>query len=189
MPRKIVFRNLPLLLLRARESVLAHFRPILTHYGLTEQQWRVMRALSEQEELEPWQICEACQILSPSLAGVLARMEDVGLVERRRVPEDQRRVLVRLTEHSQSLVLQIAPLIEAQYHLIEQAIGKDMLDNIYATLDRLLVFESTPVEHVVLPRVSDVAGGLSCEGRSRVGNGVPTRRAGVSKRKPKAVGA
>jgi len=40
MPRKIVYRNLPLLLLKARESFLSHFRPILAHYGVTEQQWR-----------------------------------------------------------------------------------------------------------------------------------------------------
>lgn len=167
MPRQIVFRNLPLLLLKARESLLAHFRPILTHYGLTEQQWRVMRTLSEQEELEPWQICEACQILSPSLAGVLARMEDMGLVERNRVPEDQRRVLVRLTTQSQALVAEIAPLVEAQYQLIEQAVGKDMLDQVYVTLDRLLACESMPVEHVALASTALAGGEQKSGGRRR----------------------
>lgn len=167
MPRTIVFRNLPLLLLKARESLLAHFRPILTHYGLTEQQWRVMRTLSEQDELEPRQICEACQILSPSLAGVLARMEDVGLVERKRVPEDQRRVLVRLTPHSRALVAEVAPLIEAQYHHIEKAVGKDMLDQLYATVDRLLQFEALPVEHVELRATSLAADGHKEAGRKR----------------------
>ena len=46
-------RNLPLLLLQAREGVLAHFRPILNAHGVTEQQWRIIRALLEGGPLEP----------------------------------------------------------------------------------------------------------------------------------------
>ena len=46
-------RNLPRLLLQARESVIAHFRPILKAHGLTEQQWRVLRALVDAGPLEP----------------------------------------------------------------------------------------------------------------------------------------
>ena len=167
MPRKIAFRNLPLLLLKSRESFLSHFRPILAHYGITEQQWRVMRALSEQEELEPWQICEACQILSPSLAGVLARMEDVGMVERRRVPEDLRRVLVRLTAHSHAMVEELAPLIEAQYHHLEAAVGEDLLTQLYAMLDRVLQYESRPVAHVALPETALSIGAQKGNGRKR----------------------
>ncbi|MBR0567067.1 homoprotocatechuate degradation operon regulator HpaR [Azoarcus sp. L1K30] len=167
MPRKIAFRNLPLLLLKSRESFLSHFRPILAHYGITEQQWRVMRALSEQDALEPWQICEACQILSPSLAGVLSRMEDVGLVERRRVPEDQRRVLVRLTAHSQAMVEELAPLIEAQYHHLEAAVGEDLLTQLYAMLDRVLQYESRPVAHVPLPETALSIGAQKGNGRKR----------------------
>ena len=41
----LAHRNLPLLLLQARERVIAQFRPILKAHGLTEQQWRVLRAL------------------------------------------------------------------------------------------------------------------------------------------------
>jgi sulfite reductase beta subunit-like hemoprotein len=65
-------RNLPLLLLQAREGVMAQFRPILNAHGVTEQQWRIVRALLEQGPLEPRQIGEVCRISSPSLAGVLA---------------------------------------------------------------------------------------------------------------------
>ena len=38
-------RNLPLLLLHAREGVIGQFRPILNAHGVTEQQWRIIRAL------------------------------------------------------------------------------------------------------------------------------------------------
>ena len=45
MPHAPSRRNLALLLLRSREGVMAHFRAILHQHGLTEQQWRVLRAL------------------------------------------------------------------------------------------------------------------------------------------------
>ena len=67
-------RNLPLLLLQARERVISHFRPILNANGVTEQQWRIVRVLYEKPSLEPREIVELCRISSPSMAGVLARM-------------------------------------------------------------------------------------------------------------------
>lgn len=78
MARQLAYRNLPQLFLRAREELLRHFRPIITHFGLTEQQWRILRAVSENGQLEPREICEICQILSPSLTGVLSRMRIWG---------------------------------------------------------------------------------------------------------------
>jgi DNA-binding MarR family transcriptional regulator len=65
-------RNLPLLLLHAREAAMGHFRPILKHFGLTDQQWRILRTLSESGDgLEPGQIAETCKIQKPSLTGII----------------------------------------------------------------------------------------------------------------------
>jgi homoprotocatechuate degradation regulator HpaR len=131
-------RNLPLLLLQAREGVIAHFRPILNAHGVTEQQWRIVRALLEGGPLEPRQIGEVCRISSPSLAGVLARMDDMGLVKRERLAEDQRRVKVTLTAKSRTLAAAMAPHIEAVYAAIEAHIGSDFIQRFYATLDELI---------------------------------------------------
>ena len=132
-------RNLALLLLRAREGVMAHFRAILTQHGLTEQQWRVLRALLETSPLEPRQICETCQLLSASATGVLARMEELGLVRRERMAEDQRRVLVSITPKARALARRITPLVEEQYAELERRIGGALLAEVYDSLDRLLL--------------------------------------------------
>src|ERR1700709_1245223 len=97
-------RNLPMLRLRAREKMMVRFRPVITAHGLTEQQWRVIRALNESGPMEPRQISDICTISSPSMAGVLARMESMGLITKERFAEDQRRVLVSLTPQSVKLV-------------------------------------------------------------------------------------
>jgi homoprotocatechuate degradation regulator HpaR len=131
-------RNLPLLLLHARESVIARFRPVLNAQGVTEQQWRVVRALLERGALEQRQVGEICRISSPSLAGVLARMDDLGLVKRERLEADQRRVRVSLTAKSRALAARLAPRIEAIYQDIEAHIGSDFIVRFYATLDELI---------------------------------------------------
>ena len=82
-----------MLLLRAREKMMERFRPLITAHGLTEQQWRVIRALNEHGPMEPRHISDICTISSPSMAGVLARMESMELVTKERFAEDQRRVL------------------------------------------------------------------------------------------------
>ena len=139
MPTPIPHRNLPLLLLRAREDVIGRFRPILHAHGVTEQQWRILRALAESEPqaLEPRQICDICTLSSPSLAGVLARMDELDLVERRRVDSDQRRVLVSLTAKSRALVRRMAPIVEREYQALEAVVGRELVREAYDVLDRL----------------------------------------------------
>lgn len=155
MPRKLAYRNLPQLCLKAREKLLSHFRPIIIHFGLTEQQWRILRALSEMEQLEPREICEICCILSPSLAGILSRMEETGLVSRTRMKKDQRRVIVRLTPKSEKMVSEMAPLIIAQYQLIEASFGSGPIKQLYDAIDQVLSNDTTPVPRIALPEKKD----------------------------------
>ena len=131
-------RNLPLLLLQARERVIANFRPALNAAGVTEQQWRVVRALLEFGTLEPRQMVSLCAISSPSLAGVLSRMDEMGLVRRVRPDHDQRRVQVSLTAKSRALARRLAPQIEAIYADIEKRIGHRFTQDFYRTLDELI---------------------------------------------------
>lgn len=137
--RPLKRRNLPLLMLQARERVIAHFRPILNANGITEQQWRIVRLLLELGPLEPHQIGDACRLSSPSLAGVLSRMEQIGFVKRKRLPKDQRRVEVSLTPRSRTLASHIAPRIEAVYDEIELSLGRELSDTFYRVLDELIV--------------------------------------------------
>jgi len=136
--RKLQHRNLPLLLMQARERVISYFRPILNAHGFTEQQWRIVRVLLEAPALEPRQIGEMCAISSPSMAGVLERMEQAGYVARRRVEHDQRRVLVSLTAKSRQLAAEMAAEIDATYRQIEQRLGRELSGQLYGVLDTLL---------------------------------------------------
>lgn len=131
-------RNLPHLLLYARETLMAHFRPVLHAAGVTEQQWRVLRTLSEVGSLEPNQIARACQILSPSLTRMLAGMEEQGLIKRARSSADQRRQEISLTVKSNKLIDRMRPMVDAKYQEIEERIGKELLDRLYRDVDAMV---------------------------------------------------
>jgi homoprotocatechuate degradation regulator HpaR len=137
-PGKLRHRNLPLLLLQARERVISRFRPMLNAHGITEQQWRIVRALIDTGPLEPREIGELCRISSPSLAGVLSRMEELGYIRRKRLAHDQRRLRVSLTPRSRRLAAQMAPQIEATYRGIETVIGAEFSARFYRALDELI---------------------------------------------------
>ena len=53
---------------------MSFFRPSLNQHGLTEQQWRVIRILRQQGEMESYQLANQACILRPSMTGVLARL-------------------------------------------------------------------------------------------------------------------
>ncbi|MCF8492056.1 MAG: homoprotocatechuate degradation operon regulator HpaR [Rhodospirillum sp.] len=147
----IAYGNLPLLLARSREAVISHFRPLLKHIGLTEQQWRIIRVLVERGGMEQRLLAETCHILGPSLAGILNRMEEMGLIARCKVPTDQRRVVVSVTDKSRALVTEMAPLVETQYRYLEDAMGREFIESLFAHLHQLLAFQDQPIRHVDLP--------------------------------------
>jgi homoprotocatechuate degradation regulator HpaR len=130
-------KNLPHLLLQSRETLMGRFRPVLNQHGLTEQQWRILRVLLDEDGLEPRQLCERCLISSPSIAGVLMRMEEAGLIKRERMPHDQRRVKVTITGNSKKLGKRIAPMIEREYIELEKRVGVKQLQQVYDALDTL----------------------------------------------------
>jgi homoprotocatechuate degradation regulator HpaR len=134
-------RNLPRLLLQAREAVMAHTRPSLREHALSDQQWRVLRVLGEHGAVETGRVAREAFILGPSLTGVLARMERDNLIARSRDPEDQRRTVVEATAHGMKLVKKLSSSIEAHYQWLEQSLGKTKLTQLYGLLDELIALE------------------------------------------------
>ena len=140
-------RNLPRLLLQARESVMAHTRPGLREQGLSDQQWRVLRVLGEDHAnggtgVETGRIAREAFLLGPSLSGVLVRMERDGLISRRRDPQDQRRTVVRPTTLGLRRVQTLSTTIEAHYSWMEQHLGKTKLQQLYDLLDEVIALDA-----------------------------------------------
>jgi homoprotocatechuate degradation regulator HpaR len=134
----LTHRNLPMLLLRARESVMRYFRKNLKEFGVTEQQWRVIRVLSDFGELETGKIAEEACILAPSLSGVLDRMETADLIVRHRFSSDQRKVFVDMTPKSRQLFKDLSGMVEKEYEHLEKLVGVEALSALTGLLDQLI---------------------------------------------------
>ena len=134
--------SLPMALLRARETTMRVFRPMLADHDLTEQQWRVLRALrAEVDPVDATRLAEATCLLAPSLSRILAHLRDEGLIERAADPTDQRRSLVSLSAAGRERVAQVAPTSEWGYAAIEDAFGAERLAHLLAELQDLADLE------------------------------------------------
>src|SRR6266550_3326936 len=81
-PMREFSQSLPMSLLRAREAVMRQFRPSLRQHGLTEQQWRILRALTAVETIEVTELARMAFLLGPSLSRILRDLEARHLIER-----------------------------------------------------------------------------------------------------------
>ena len=123
-------RSLPMALLRAREAVMANFRPMLHRHGITEQQWRVVRVLAEAEEMEVSQLAGRTSILAPSLSRILRTLEAQRIIAKRQDPGDGRVFWVRLSRQGAALLELVQPDSITIYRTIEAAVGKQNVDTL-----------------------------------------------------------
>lgn len=87
----------------ASNLVIRHYRPVLSELGLTYPQYLVMLVLWEQDGVSVGDICARLHLDSGTVTPMLKRMASLGLLERSRDPDDERRVLVMLTVEGQAL--------------------------------------------------------------------------------------
>jgi homoprotocatechuate degradation regulator HpaR len=130
--------SLPMALLQAREATMRIFRPLIGAHELTEQQWRVLRALSSAgEPLSIGTVAEQTFLLAPSLSRIAANLEERGLISRTTADTDQRRSNLELTRQGHATVAKIAPQSEKAYAFIEREFGAERLRELLDELNQL----------------------------------------------------
>ena len=127
LPMRPFSESLPMALLRTREAVMRLFRPGLRSRGVTEQQWRILRALAHQGPMEVTDLAEATFLLAPSLSRILPDLEQRRLVGRRTVDTDLRRSVVNLQPEGLRLIAEHAPYSEQMYARIAKRFGTGKL--------------------------------------------------------------
>lgn len=130
-------RSLPMLLLRGHQAVMAQFRPVLRRHGITEQQWRVLRALGSIDEARITRLAELTLISKPSLSRLLPALEARRLVLRSAAADDLRGASIRIAPAGLALIGAVSPHSEARYREIDARVGDDAVAALYALLPRL----------------------------------------------------
>ncbi|MDK1373569.1 MULTISPECIES: MarR family transcriptional regulator [unclassified Sinorhizobium] len=79
------------------------YKPLLDELGLTYTQYIALVALSEKDDQTVGELGEKMFLESNTLTPILKKLEQIGLISRRRDPEDERQVRVSLTPAGRSL--------------------------------------------------------------------------------------
>lgn len=132
-----------MLLLRAREVAMSHFRPLLHAQGVTEQQWRALRALHELGELTAAGLASECAILAPSMTRIIRRLSAEGLVLANRSKDDQRELKLKISAKGKRLVVRLGPEVEAAYDKIRDQMEPVHMEALYRELGRFIKLADT----------------------------------------------
>jgi homoprotocatechuate degradation regulator HpaR len=131
-------RSLPMLLMRARESVMQRFRPHLRSHDITEQQWRILRVLAEHERVDMLDLSQQSSIQPPSLSRTIPLLVSRKLVARTNDSRDQRRTFVELAPEGRRLFRTMSVESARIYAELETDIGATRLEEIYRVLNELI---------------------------------------------------
>jgi homoprotocatechuate degradation regulator HpaR len=130
-------RSLPIALLRAREAVMTHFRPMLAEHDITEQQWRVIRILAERGMIDASEMADRAFILAPSLTRIIRSLEERGIISKAKDDNDGRRVLLQITPAGLAIIEEVAPESRLIYERLEKSFGRERIDQLLEMLDEL----------------------------------------------------
>lgn len=86
------------------------YKPMLDEIGLTYPQYLAMLALWEEDGVTVSALGNRLYLDSGTLTPLLKRLEKAGLIQRERNAEDERQVLVRLTQAGRALKRQAAAI-------------------------------------------------------------------------------
>lgn len=112
-PELILSNQLCFLFYRADRAIMAKYRMLLSELGLTYPQYLAMLFLWERGTTSVGDICEGLRLDTGTVSPLLKRLEKLGLVERRRDPDDERSVTIALSAAGASLEAKAAKVPRA----------------------------------------------------------------------------
>jgi DNA-binding MarR family transcriptional regulator len=124
----------------AVHSITRAYRPLLEPLGLTYPQYVVMMLLWERDEVSLNDVARRARLDPAAVTPLLKRLETRGLVARRRSSEDERRLVVTVTDAGRALQQQAGGVAEQMLCLVglnaeQEKTLRALADQIVAALD------------------------------------------------------
>ena len=118
------------ILLAAREAVMAPIRPELRAANVTEQQWRVLRVLTDCKSIDARGIAAAALLYAPSVTRILKELSERNLIQRQTDANDGRRSIIAITKEGRDLVQATAAHTLELLDRYAHAFGRERLDSL-----------------------------------------------------------
>lgn len=115
-------------------------RPTFAEHGLTGPQWRIFRMLGEAggEGLTPGQMSDELRVTQGNTTGIVDKLEEAGLVQRKPHPDDRRALLVGLTEQGETIYREVRPVFDARVTELLECLSPDCKADMLSSLQRVL---------------------------------------------------
>lgn len=124
-----------------REATRALVRALtvrLAQHGVSFGHWAFLRALWERDGLTQRELSEMAGVMEPTTFSALRSMEELGLVERRQVPENRKNVYVYLTAQGRALRQKLEPLAEEVNRVATRGVKAEDIATTRRTLEAML---------------------------------------------------
>ncbi len=125
------------------KEVVRKYKPYLDELGLTYTQYITMMVLWERKHVNVKQLGEYLYLDSGTLTPLLKKLEQQGLILRKRLAEDERNVMIELTDKGEELKLKAAEVPVKMGKCI--GLTKDEAKQLYDLLYKVLTFEGITI--------------------------------------------
>ena len=126
-------RSLPISLLQTRELIMEVVRPMLVRHSITEQQWRVLRVISEDVRLDASTVAARACLLAPSVTRIVRTLAKRGFISSVRDVSDKRRTVLQLTEAGDAFLEKVSPESTEIFAKLRRTVGAERWEQL-ATL-------------------------------------------------------
>lgn len=125
------------LLAKAYQRSCALYKERFGTYGLTPQQFCLLRFLWEEDGISQIELSTRSQIDRTTIGGLIDRLEQSGLLKRLPHPDDRRAYRIYLTAEGQRLEETLAPLAEELHRIILAPLNQHEIDALTTMLRKL----------------------------------------------------
>ena len=127
-------RSLPISLLQTRELIMEVVRPMLVRHSITEQQWRVLRVISEDVRLDASTVAARACLLAPSVTRIVRALAKRGFISSVRDVSDKRRMVLQLTEAGDAFLEKVSPESAEIFAKLRRTVGAERWEQLTTLL-------------------------------------------------------
>ena len=132
------------LLYLTTQAMTLHAEKVLRPYGLTVEQFILLKNISENDALSQNQLCEIVEKSAANVTRILDRLEKKDFVKRKQNPADRRSTILVLTNRGKEMVEEVRSSFESFSEYLTQGISTQdqnllmqLLYKIRGNLDRI----------------------------------------------------
>ena len=130
-------KNIGFLLAKAYQRACALYKEKFGTYGLTPQQFGLMRFLWEEDGITQVELSNRSQIDRTTIGGLIDKLEQLGLVKRMPHPDDRRAYRISLTETGRNLEKELAPLADELQATILSPLSAEEVKSLVTILQKI----------------------------------------------------